>query len=594
MRFLILVFGIIPADWHRRFFALVCLYVVLGVFEMLGVASIMPFVALLSDPSALGRSSIGQLFSRMSPVPVDQLPVHGMGLVVLALFALGNLLSLASMWLSIRFSARLGVRLAGDLSVSFFTKGLSFLRSQNPTIHANYVVREIDRAVSGGILQLCLIVSKLFQIALVVTLLAFVSPVFSAAFACVAIVMYSLFFRVLRAKMSGAGESILHAAGNATRSATDLFSSAKEVLVRGNLHHFVEGVCDWIRKYHHADEVSRVYPMIPKYLIELIAFSMLLLLPIYRSWTGGEYRSLIPFIALFAYAGYRLLPNLQQVYSSLSILKFNAVAVEYLAKSLDEARVIATPTVMVTALERDIAFRNIEYSYPGSAGSALASLSLSITKGEKVAIVGLSCSGKTTFLDIILGLVPPTAGSVLVDGIDCTGMRLGWSTRLIGYAPQSPLILGVSVAENIAFGIAPNEIDLVRCQEVADFAMASEVIGNLPQGMSTVLGGDGIALSGGESQRISIARALYHSPEILVLDEPTSALDPILSARLFNRLCAKEFEKTVIAVTHDWEALPAFDKVILMDAGQLVGVGSYGEVACLVHDLRRRETLVER
>lgn len=590
MRFLILVFGIIPADWHRRFFALVCLYVVLGVFEMLGVASIMPFVALLSDPSALGRSSIGQLFSRLSPVPVEQLPVHGVGLVVLALFVLGNLLSLTSMWLSIRFSARLGVRLAGDLSVSFFTKGLSFLRTQNPTIHANYVVREIDRAVSGGILQLCLIVSKLFQIALVVTLLALVSPVFSAAFACVAIVMYSLFFRVLKIKMSSAGESILHATGNATRTATDLFSSAKEVLVRGNLHHFVEGVCGWIRKYHHADEVSRVYPMMPKYLIELVAFSMLLLLPIYRSWTGGDYRSLVPFIALFAYAGYRLLPNLQQVYSSLSILKFNAVAVEYLAKCLEEAQVIEKPTVTVASLEREIVFRDIEYFYPGSAGAAISGLSLSIAKGEKVAIVGLSGSGKTTLLDIILGLVPPTAGRVLVDGMECSARRLGWTTSLIGYAPQSPLILGASVAENIAFGIAPDEIDQVRCQEVADFAMASEVIANLPQGMATVLGGGGIALSGGESQRISIARALYHSPEILVLDEPSSALDPILSARLFERLCAKSFEKTVVAVTHDWEVLPNFDKVVLMDAGQLIGIGNYVEVARLVEKLRLRES----
>jgi ATP-binding cassette, subfamily B, bacterial PglK len=589
MRFLILVFRIIPEDWHRRFFTLVCLYVVLGIFEMLGVASIMPFVALLSDPSALGRSSIGQLFSSISPVPVEQLPVHGVGLVVLCLFVLGNLLSLASMWLSIRFSARLGVRLAGDLSVSFFARGLPFLRSQNPTIHANYMVREIDRAVSGGILQLCLIVSKSFQVALVVVLLAFVSPVFSAAFAFVAIVMYSLFFRILRKKMSGAGEAILHATGNATRTATDLYSSAKEVLVRGNLHHFVDGVCGWLRKYHHADEVSRVYPMMPKYLIELIAFSMLLSLPIYRSWTGGDYRALVPFVALFAYAGYRLLPNLQQVYSSLSILKFNAAAVEYLGKCLDEARAIETPVVKIEELQKEIVFKDIGYTYPGSASAAISGLSLTIAKGEKIAIVGLSGSGKTTLLDIILGLVPPTAGSVLIDGVDCSGKRLDWSTKLIGYAPQSPLILGASVAENIAFGIAPGDIDQVRCQEVADFALASDVVTNLPQGMSTLLGGDGIALSGGESQRISIARALYHSPEIVVLDEPSSALDPILSARLFERLCAKDFKKTVIAVTHDWEVLPAFDKVVLVDAGNLIGIGNYAEVSRLVEDLRVRE-----
>ncbi|WP_445371138.1 ATP-binding cassette domain-containing protein [Methylomonas sp. HW2-6] len=589
MRFLMLVFRIIPEDWHRRFFGLVALYLLLGVFEMLGVASIMPFVALLSDPAALTKSSTGQLFALVSPVPLEQIPVHVVGLVVLFLFVFGNLLGLASMWLSIRFSAQLGVRLAGELSLSFFARGLPFLRSQNPTIHANYVVREIDRAVSGGILQLCLIVSKTFQVALVVVLLALVSPLFSAVFGLAAIIMYSLFFRVLRKKMAGAGEAILHATGNATRAATDLFASAKEVLVRGNLNYFVDGVCGWLDEYHHADQVSRVYPMVPKYLIELLAFSMLLSLPIYRSWSGGEYRSLVPFIALFAYAGYRLLPNLQQVYASLSILKFNAAAVEYLGQCLAEARARTAGVTRIEHFGRGIVFENVAYTYPGSDSPALAGVSLQIAVGEKVAIVGVSGSGKTTMLDLILGLVPAASGTIAIDGIELADQRLSWATELVGYAPQAPLILGASVAENIAFGIPADAIDLRRCREVADFALAGDVVGNLPRGMATVLGGDGVALSGGEAQRISIARALYHDPQIVVLDEPSSALDPVLSARLFEKLCATDFQKTVVAVTHNWDVLPGFDKIVLMDAGRLAAIGSYAEVAPLVEELRKRE-----
>ena len=312
--------------------------------------------------------------------------------------------------------------------------------------------------------------------------------------------------------------------------------------------------------------------MMPKYLIELVAFSMLLSLPIYRSLVGEDYRELVPFVALFAYAGYRLLPNLQQVYSSLSILKFNAAAVEYLGKSLDEARAMDRQTSRLERIDREILFERVGYTYPGSDGAALTGLSLRIAKGEKVAIVGLSGSGKTTFLDIILGLVSPTEGRVLIDGVDFSGKTIGWSTKLIGYAPQSPLILGASVAENIAFGIAREDVNEARCQEVVDFALANDFVANLPQGMS-----------------ISIARAFYHSPEIVVLDEPSSALDPILSARLFDRLCSKGFTKTVIAVTHDWEVLPAFDKVILLDAGKVIGIGTYAEVAGLVEDLRLRE-----
>lgn len=583
------VFKIIPDDWRGRFYLLVLLYVVLSIFEMLGVASIMPFVALLSDATALSNSSIGKMFLALSGISVDQLPVHVVGMVVVFLFVFGNVLSLASLWFSVRFSAALSVRLAGDISSCFFGRGLRFLQSESPAVLANYTVREVDRAASGGVLQLCLIISKLFQVFLVAGLLSFVSPVFSLVFGLSALILYGGFFRVLRRRMAGAGDELLEAGGQAMRSANELFMSAREVSMRGNSTYFISVIRSWLRKGHNADEVARVFPMMPKYLIELVAFTFLLSLPIYRSWTGQEYRSLVPFIALFAYAGYRLLPGVQQIYSSLSILKFNASAIQYLGGYLRNDSLGDSVPMRVTQFSRSIELINVGSVYPGSNSAALSDISLSVAKGEKIAIVGLSGSGKSTLLDIILGLVPPTSGKVLIDGVDCASKRLDWSLSLIGYAPQSPLILGASVAENIAFGVSPNEISQERCHEVADFALVSDVIANLPQGMATRLGGDGVALSGGESQRISIARALYHSPEIVVLDEPSSALDPILSARLFERLCAKDFAKTVIAVTHDWEVLPAFDKVVLVDAGNLIGIGSYAEVARLVEDLRMRE-----
>lgn len=589
MNLIISIYKIIPNDWHWRFYMLVLLYVVLGVFEMLGVASIMPFVALLSDATALSNSSIGKMFLAVAGVPIDQLPVHAVGLVVVFLFVLGSILGLASLWLSIRFSAALSVRLAGDVSSRFFERGLRFFQSESPAVLANYTVREVDRVASGGVLQLCLIISKLFQVLLVVGMLSFVSPYFSLIFGFSALLLYGIFFHVLRRKMAGSGEELLESGGNAMRTANELYMSAREVSVRGNSDYFIAAIRSWLRKGHKADEVARVYPMMPKYLIELFAFTLLLSLPIYKSWTGQEYRSLVPFIALFAYAGYRLLPGIQQIYSSLSILKFNASAVEFIGGYLRGLAGEAALPYKVSNFSGSIELVNVGSSYPGTNTPALSDISLSISKGEKIAIVGLSGSGKSTLLDIILGLVAPSSGKLFLDGIDCEGRRLAWLPVLIGYAPQSPLIIGATVAENIAFGMGQDEIDQQRCLEVAEFAMVGEVVANLPQGMATQLGGDGVALSGGESQRISIARALYHSPEIVVLDEPSSALDPILSARLFDRLCSKEFAKTVIAVTHDWEVLPAFDKVVLLDAGKVIGIGSYAEVAGLVEDLRVRE-----
>lgn len=556
---------------------------------MLGVASIMPFVALLSDPASLGKSAIGQMLSSVISFPVEQIPVHGIGVVVLFLFICGNLLGMVSLWASIRFSAALGVRLTGDIANSFFNKEYSFLRSESPSILANYTIREVDRAVSGAILQLCLIVSKVFQVLLVVLLLTFVSPKFSILFFAVALTMYALFFRVLAKRMLAAGTGILEASGKAMLTATELYTSAKEVIVRGNPGYFIRGIQGWQREWHKADMVARVYPMVPKYLIEMIAFTMLLSLPIYRSWTGGDYRSVVPFVALFAYAGYRILPSLQQVYSSLSVLKFNTPAIAYLERFLEQDSGSKIQPIQISAFANQVVLKDVGYRYLGSENDALASISFQINRGEKVAIVGVSGSGKTTLLDLLLGLTTPSYGSLSVDGVEHSDCGLRWRHRLIGYAPQAPLILDASVAENIAFGVSRDEIDMERCRVVAEFAQVGDVIAALPQGYESKLGGDGCSLSGGESQRVAIARALYHSPEILFLDEPTSALDPILSASLLGKLCDTAFDKTVVVVTHDWDAISTFDKLVLVDAGKIIGVGSFAEVSYMVDELRKRE-----
>lgn len=591
MSFFVLIYRIIPQGWHGRFFMLMGLYIVLGIFEMLGVASIMPFVALLSDPTALAKSSIGQVLGTVSKVPVDQLPVHYVGLVVLFLFIIGNVLGLSSLWLAIRFSAKLGMQLAGDVATGFFNRGVPFLRTESPSVLANYTIREVDRAVTGGILQLCLIISKLFQVLLVVVLLVFVSPLFSFVFVVISTIMYTFFFRVLRTQMAMSGEAILEATGRANQTATELYASGKEVIVRGNLDYFVGDIRGWLLKCHKADEVSRVYPMVPKYLIELVAFSLLLSLPIYRSWSGGDYRSVVPFVALFAYAGYRLLPSLQQVYASLSILKFNTPAIEYLSYHLQPETSQKVIPATLTKMSREISLEGVSYSYPRSEQTALFGITFRIYRGEKIAVVGLSGSGKTTLLDLLLGLVIPSEGRIIIDGRGCQGHGFVWSRDVLGYAPQMPLILGASVAENIAFGIAKDAIDMGQCIAVAEFACIDEVILALPEGFCTTLGGDGsgVSLSGGECQRIAIARAMYHSPEIVVLDEPTSALDPTISARLVARLCNPSFDKTVIMVTHDWDALPVFDKIVLIDGGRMIGIGTYDEVKALVEELRKRE-----
>lgn len=587
MKVALLVYGVIPKDWKRKFFFLMMVYIILGVLEMLGVASIMPFVALLADPHVLEKSFVAELLVSSTGLHLSAVPVHWIGLVVLLLFLATNVLALVSTWLSVRFSNLLAVRLASDISRRFFERGYDFLRSRSPSLLANDTVREVEKIVSGGVLQLCLVVSRTFQVILIFLLLAIVSPVFSLVFSLLSVFSYVIFFQLLRGRLAVAGRNLIKASGNAANSADELYSGAKEIFVRGNLDYFLEDVKKWLFLRGEADEAARLFPLIPKYVVELTAFSAILSIPIYRSWIGDDYRSMVPFMALFAYAGYRLLPALQQVFAAISTLRFVGPTIEYFNEFLGNDNNLIINKTPVTTPFRRIELRNICYTYPGSNNPALDGLSFDINFGEKLAIVGLSGAGKSTVVDIILGLISPSEGQLIVDTKDYSEDGLVWPDGCIGYAPQNPMMLNKTVAENIAFGVKSDQIDIARCAVVAKMACIDNVIEMLPNGYLTSLGNDGVDLSGGECQRISIARALYHSPQVTVFDEPSSALDPLVSSQIVRNLCNQSVEVTTIVVTHDWDALEYFDKIVVLGEKGVLVAGAFSDVAEYLAMLKR-------
>ncbi|OQA34683.1 MAG: Lipid A export ATP-binding/permease protein MsbA [Betaproteobacteria bacterium ADurb.Bin341] len=585
MKLVLLVYELIPKDWKRKFFFLMLVYVVLGVLEMLGVASVLPFIALLSDPQVLEKGFVAGIVGSVTSVKLSSVPVYWIGAFVLTLFLATNMLALLSTWLSVRFSNRLAVRLATDVSTRYFAQGYDFLRSKSPSVLTNYTVREVEKIVSGGVLQLCLVVSRSFQVGLIFLLLATVSPIFSLAFSLVSLFLYVLFFWFLRGRLATAGQDLIRSSGNAANSANELYSGAKEIAVRGNLDFLLSDVRNWLLRRGKADEVARVFPIIPKYAIELAAFSAILSVPIYRSCIGEEYRSILPLMALFAYAGYRLLPALQQVFSAFSTLKFVGPTIEYFSVFLKEEAIKTEQRLPALSTFSRISAREISYTYPGAENPALSMLSFEIKFGEKVAIVGLSGVGKSTVIDILLGLVAPSSGELLVDGRDYSQDGLVWEKGSLGYAPQTPMMLNKTVAENIAFGVA----NVARCAEVAKTACIDDVIEAQQESYLTHLGNDGITLSGGECQRISVARALYHSPVVAVFDEPSSALDPLGSRRLIANLCDHALGVTTIIVTHDWDVLDLFDRIIVLGNGSTICEGSYSDVIQCVNGLRECE-----
>ena len=322
----------------------------------------------------------------------------------------------------------------------------------------------------------------------------------------------------------------------------------------------------FFKEAYRADAIARILPTVPKYALEIAAVCAIFALPIYRSLMGQDVKPELPLLATFAYAGFRLLPVIQQMYASAAILRFHLPMAVRLEAALSIPPEQYRLSDRIDHMPAHLDFDAVAYRHPGRDAAAVGPLSFRISRGERVAVVGASGAGKSTLVDLALGLLIPTEGKILIDGVVRKGGRLFWKEGAVGYVPQSPLILSDTVARNIALGRDDGDIDFARCREAASKAGIIDVIDSPNVGFEAVIGAAGLNFSGGERQRLAIARALYSKPEFLVLDEPASALDPPNARRIFDLLCEPQLDTTVLVVTHDLEYLRGFDKIIFLQS----------------------------
>ena len=295
---------------------------------------------------------------------------------------------------------------------------------------------------------------------------------------------------------------------------------------------------------------------------------------------------IVPVLTLFGLAALRIMPSATRIMTASNNLRYYESAVHEVANELRlvERYIKQIPHDMPppSARKREVfnllEFKNIAFRYPASATYSLNHLSLNIDRGRMIALVGRSGSGKTTFADLLLGLLDPDEGTIRVNGREVKSLRDEWQ-GMSGLVPQEFFLLDDTVRRNVAFGMPDHEIDEQRVWEALRLAQLEERIRRMPDSLNTRIGERGATLSGGERQRLSIARALYYDPDILVLDEATSALDPTTEAELMETLKSVAGNKTVIVIAHRLTTVAHCDQVCLMQAGQIVDSGTFDELA---------------
>ena len=410
-------------------------------------------------------------------------------------------------------------------------------------------------------------------------LLLIVEPLLAMTVIAVLGSAYLFIYSVVRKKLLSAGK--LSSAVNTIRYQLllEVMGSIKELKILGREQKFLDSYSESTSKYIGAETISQLSPIFTRYMIEAIAFGGMVLIALYLIATKEDVSKFMPLLGLYALAGYRLMPAMQQIFTSLSSLKYHVSSLDILYEQMQLPDLNFPKSSHKLGLENHLQLTDVSYSYPFSEKFALKNINLKIKKHAMIGLVGSSGAGKTTLVDILLGLLSSTSGKLEVDKVDVNQSNVASWQKNIGYVPQNIFLLDDTFIGNIALGVSQDEINFKAVEKAARLANLHDFIcEEFPQGYNTVIGEAGIRLSGGQRQRIGIARALYHEPELLIFDEATSALDGVTEKVIMEAIKSFAHKRTIILIAHRLNTVKECDVIYVLNKGEIVGQGSYQEL----------------
>lgn len=576
-----LLYEILPAEARWRVLWTTLMLIILGLVEVIGVTSVLPFMALAANPELATRQPVlHQVYLGLGLQEPRQLVVIA-GVGVLLVLAGCNLWSAVTSWLSLKLMAWLQQDLCCRLLGNYLAREYVWFLNRNISRLAQTVLLEVTIVVVSCLFALMRLISRLVVIACILVGLIYLNPWVALLTACLLSSAYGLIFLNLRARLGAIGKQRIRAEEMRHKLTWESLSSVKTNIVLQRDQFFLRRFERHCKEAFHLTAIQAGLAEIPRYLLEFIAFGSVIGMILLIFYQNGDLRSAIPAVSVFTFASYRLLPALQQSFAYATSIRTNQVSLDHLHTELCRGREDLRPADAadsVLPFNHRMHIKTVTFKYPGAAKPVLNGIELEIEKNKTVAFVGSTGAGKTTLVDIILGLLNPDGGCVSIDeqALDVSNLR-SWQKNL-GYVPQDIYLMDDSISSNIAYGIAPEDIDHEAVVKASRIASLHDFITTLPLGYETEVGDRGVRLSGGQRQRIGIARALYHDPGVLILDEATSSLDGLTEAAVMEAVGKLANKKTIILIAHRLATVREADRIFFLENGLVSDQGTFSEL----------------
>tara|TARA_X000000368_G_scaffold52768_1_gene37621 strand:+ start:9107 stop:10909 length:1803 start_codon:yes stop_codon:yes gene_type:complete len=579
------LFTLLTPSQRKRFYVLQILVTLVAILEIFSVASIIPFMALVADMNQLQEDGFIAQVYQSSGITSETQFMFLMGLCVLTILIISSFISIFTIWKLSMFAFSIGSEIADRLYTYYLRQDWLFHSEGSSAQLTKKIATETAR-VTGGILVPLMHLNAKFVLALLMITSIFI---YDAKVAIVGAIIFSLTYFTLtiavKRRLESYGLATTKVMEQRFRLMNEGFGGIKDLLLLGRDYDFIKRFNKTGVFLAFSQGTGTALIQAPRYLIELLAFGSLILLILYLLISyDGDLGVILPILTLYAVGAIKLLPAFQQIYQSISVINSNTAAFNEIREDLKNIKLAELQTLKAKDKQsylypkKQLTLKNISFTYPNKDKKVLNQINMSIPARSIIGIVGPSGAGKSTIIDILLGLIKPQQGYLVVDDtvIDDHNRR-SWQNS-IGFVAQNIFLSEGTIAENVAFGLPNEEINLEQVQKALNLASLEEFCETLSDGIHTKVGERGVQLSGGQRQRIGIARALYHKVEFIVFDEATSSLDGITEKQIMEAIHGLSGSNTIILIAHRLKTVRNCDQIYFIEDGEINDQGTYDEL----------------
>jgi len=550
--------------------------------EILSIGLILPFLQIITDPTRIADLPFfGKIFEDIATVGRDRLLIYAASLLF-GIIVIKNLFLIGLLYAQYRIGFNNERALSKRLYNVYMKSPFVYAMQRNSAELIRNVYYAVSDTISGSIQGFVILFTEVLVAIAITALLLALQPAAALAAALMMATAFITYRIIIRQNFSVWGEKTLVLDKEIIQFIQQGLHSLKTTRVHGREDYFIDGYDRVKKKQVGINALVHTTNNTPRLWVEIVFIASVLTVILVLLETSPIDGNILPVLGLFAAAAFRIMPSINRMIMALNGIKRSRAALQSVVEDI-RAHDIPLPDEEAPKNEvnlgsvKSIRFEDVSFYYPNTTTPAISDISLDISPGNSVGLVGPSGAGKTTLVDILLGLLAPTNGRVTVNGIELGSVSKEWSQRL-GYVPQSIYILDDTLRSNVAFGLREEAVNADTVRIALARAQLDEFVKTLPKGLNTILGEHGARLSGGQQQRIGIARALYHDPEVLVLDEATSALDNETEQAINEAIEDLKKNKTLIVIAHRLSTVRQCDHLVYMEDGRIVDSGTFDEL----------------